>query len=53
MTNDPLTTGLLTVALVIATFLYGLLIRRRHAEEDGREQRIHTMVDNYGRSGLP
>lgn len=33
MTRDPLATGLLTLALVIATFLYGLLIRRRHADE--------------------
>jgi hypothetical protein len=53
MTSDPLAPGLLTVALLIATLLYGLLIRRRHADEYGREQRIHTIVDNYGRSGLP
>ncbi|MGZ8562262.1 MAG: hypothetical protein ACXWWU_01430 [Candidatus Limnocylindria bacterium] len=53
MTTDPLATSLLLSALLIATLLYGLLIRRRHATERGRNRSLRSIADNYGRSGLP
>jgi hypothetical protein len=45
--------SLLLAALVIATVLYSAMIRRRHAEGDGLEQRMRTIAHDYGRSGLP
>ena len=53
MTTDPVGTSLLLSALVIATLLYGLMIRRRHAVQRGHERSFRSIVDNYGRSGLP
>lgn len=53
MTTDPLATSLLLSAMLIATLLYGLLIRRRHATARGHDRNMRSIVDNYGRSGLP
>jgi hypothetical protein len=53
MTTDPLATSLLLSAMLIATLLYGLLIRRRHAATRGHDRSMRSIVDNYGRSGLP
>jgi hypothetical protein len=53
MTTDPLATSLLLIALLIATLLYGLMIRRRHAMESGHARSMRSIVDNYGRAGLP
>ena len=53
MTTDPLATGLLLSALLIATLLYGLMIRRRHATQRGHDRSFRSIVDNYGRAGLP
>jgi hypothetical protein len=53
MTTDPLATSLLLSALLIATLLYGLLIRRRHAMHSGHDRSMRSIVENYGRSGLP
>lgn len=53
MTTDPLATSLLEGALLIATLLYGLLIRRRRATERGHERSLRSIADNYGRAGLP
>jgi hypothetical protein len=53
MTTDQLATSLLESALVIATLLYGLLIRRRHATTRGHDRSLRSIEDNYGRAGLP
>jgi hypothetical protein len=53
MPTDPLVSGLLLAALLIATVLYSAMIRRRHAEGDGLEQRMRAIAHDYGRSGLP
>jgi hypothetical protein len=53
MPTDPLISGLLLAALLIATVLYSAMIRRRHAEGHGLEQRMQTITHDYGRSGLP
>ena len=53
MTTDPLATSLLLSALLIATLLYGLMIRRRHAAARGHERSMRSIVDNDGRAGLP
>jgi len=53
MTTDPLATSLLLSAMLIATLLYGLMIRRRHATQRGHDRLLASIVDNYGRSGLP
>jgi hypothetical protein len=50
---DPLTTGLLLAALIIATLLYGMLIRRRHAAERALDSTLTSISSNYGRAGLP
>lgn len=51
--SQPVGSGLLLVALLIASYLYAALLRRRHADEASRERSLHSIVDNYGRSGLP
>jgi hypothetical protein len=51
--HEPVGAGLLLAALLIATYLYAALLRRRHAEERALEHNLHSIVDNYGRSGLP
>ncbi len=51
--QNPVATLLLIGAMVIASYLYAALLRRRHSDERSREQRLVSMVDNYGRSGLP
>jgi hypothetical protein len=53
MTNESLTIGLLLAALLIATVLYGQLIRRRHRVGNALQRSIDAIADNYGRSGLP
>jgi hypothetical protein len=53
MTTDPLATSLLLSAMMIATLLYGLMIRRRHATQRGHDRSMASIVDNYGRAGLP
>jgi hypothetical protein len=53
MTNDSLTIGLLLASLLIATVLYGQLIRRRHRAGNALQRSIDAIADNYGRSGLP
>ena len=53
MTNESLTIGLLLAALLIATFLYGQLIRRRHSAGNALQRTMDSIADNYGRSGLP
>ncbi len=50
---QPVATSLLLAALAIATYLYGGLLRRRHAQERAMETSLHAIVDNYGRDGLP
>jgi hypothetical protein len=51
--QNPVATLLLIGAMVIASYLYAALLRRRHSDERSRDQRLVSMVDNYGRSGLP
>ena len=51
--TQPVATGLLLAALAVATYLYGALLRRRHAQEHALETSLHAIVDNYGRDGLP
>jgi hypothetical protein len=51
--TQPVATSLLLAALAIATYLYGALLRRRHAQERARESSLNAIVDNYGRDGLP
>ena len=53
MTNESLTIGLLLVSLLVATFMYGQLIRRRHRADHVMHRSIDAIADNYGRSGLP
>jgi len=53
MTNESLTIGLLLVSLLVATFMYGQLIRRRHRADHAMHRSIDAIADNYGRSGLP
>jgi hypothetical protein len=53
MPNESLTIGLLLAALVIATFMYGQLIHRRHQAEDALHRSMDAITDHYGRSGLP
>lgn len=53
MTNDPATLGLLLAALMIATLLYAMLLRRRHGAERLLNRNMSAIADNYGRSGLP
>jgi len=53
MTNESLTIGLLLAALLIATFMYGQLIRRRHSAGNALHRSFDAIADNYGRSGLP
>jgi hypothetical protein len=53
MANDPTTLGLLLAAVTLATFLYGMLLRRRHGADRLVNRNMHTIADNYGRSGLP
>jgi hypothetical protein len=53
MGNDPLSLGLLLAALALATVLYALLLRRRHATDRWRDNTFSSIADNYGRSGLP
>jgi hypothetical protein len=53
MPNESLTIGLLLTALLIATFMYGQLIRRRHRAEHAIHRSMDAIADNYGRSGLP
>jgi len=51
--TQPLASGLLLVALAIATYLYATLLRRRHTEERAMETSLSAIIDNYGRDGLP
>ena len=53
MPNESLTIGLLLAALVIATFMYGQLLRRRHGADSALHRSMDAIADNYGRSGLP
>ena len=53
MTNESLTIGLLLAALLIATVLYGQLIRRRRRSGNALQRSMDAITDNYGRSGLP
>jgi hypothetical protein len=53
MTTEPLTIGLLLAALLLATVMYGQLIRRRHRAGDAMQRTMDSIADNYGRSGLP
>ena len=53
MPNESLTIGLLLAALMIATFMYGQLIRRRHRAGNALQRSFDSIADNYGRSGLP
>ena len=53
MPNDPATLGLLLSALLIATVLYAMLLRRRHGAERLVSRNMNAIADNYGRSGLP
>lgn len=53
MLHDPTTLGLLLAALVIATSLYSMLLRRRHGRERTFRRSMDAIADNYGRSGLP
>ena len=53
MTNESLTIGLLLTALLIATVLYGQMIRRRHRAGNALQRTMDAIADNYGRSGLP
>jgi hypothetical protein len=53
MTNESLTIGLLLAALLIATVLYGQLIRRRHRTGTALQRSMNSIAVNYGRSGLP
>jgi hypothetical protein len=52
-TTDPLISGLILLALAISAFLYLLLIRRRHVDGATLSRSMHSIADNYGRSGLP
>ena len=53
MPNESLTIGLLLAALMIATFMYGQLLRRRHRADNALHRSMNTIADNSGRSGLP
>ena len=53
MPNESLTIGLLLAALVIATFMYAQLLRRRHRADNALHRSMDAIADNYGRSGLP
>jgi hypothetical protein len=53
MTNESLTIGLLLAALLIATVMYGQLIRRRHRAGNALHRTMDAIAENYGRSGLP
>jgi hypothetical protein len=53
MPTESVTIGLLLAALLIATFMYGQLIRRRHSADNAMHRSMHSIADNYGRSGLP
>jgi len=53
LAHDPLATLLLLVGMAIATALYAALLRRRHADERAMEHSLSSIVDNYGRSGIP
>ncbi len=53
LAHDPVAAMLLIAALLIATYLYAALLRRRHAAERALEHSLSAIVDNYGRSGLP
>ncbi len=52
-TTQPVATSLLLAGLAIATYLYGTLLRRRHAADRAMETSLHAIIDNYGRDGLP
>ena len=53
MATEFMTNGLLLVALLISTFMYGQLIRRRHRGDNAVHRSMDAIADNYGRSGLP
>ncbi len=50
--HDPVVSGLLVVGLLIATFLYFAMIRRRASDRRSVGGRTE-MLESYGRSGLP
>lgn len=52
LSGDPAAGALLIAALMIATYLYANLLRRRHAQERAMERSLSAIVDNYGRTGI-